>query len=155
MGEIPQISARKKDLGAERGKVEWSVSEGFAVRGRENSPIITVFLSPLIRRSESSVLLGLVGQGCNQGEVRHGVFAHWAPCGFPQRQASTFTLRGAGAHIAPNYPIILKGHECGLVQSKGDISYWRSACACNFSASDRDSPYYTLTPCKIWVIWPY
>lgn len=83
MGEIPQISARKKDLGAERGKVEWSVSEGFAVRGRENSPIITVFLSPLIRRSESSVLLGLVGQGCNQGEVRHGVFCSlgslWIP----------------------------------------------------------------------------
>lgn len=50
-----------------------------AVRGRENSPIITVFLFPLIRRSESSVLLGLVGQGCNQGEVRHGVLLTGLP----------------------------------------------------------------------------
>lgn len=39
----------------------------------EAEEILTIFLSPLIRRSESSVLLGIVGQGCNQGEVRLSV----------------------------------------------------------------------------------
>lgn len=45
----------------------------------EAEEILTVFLSPLIRRSESSVLLGIVGQGCNQGEVRLSVLLTGLP----------------------------------------------------------------------------
>lgn len=44
----------------------------------EAEEILTVFLSPLIR-SESSVLLGIVGQGCNQGEVRLSVLLTGLP----------------------------------------------------------------------------
>lgn len=69
----------RRSWGAERRRVEWSVSEGLQSEAEKILPIITVFLSPLIRRSESSVLLGLVGQGCNQGEVRHGVLLTGLP----------------------------------------------------------------------------
>lgn len=70
-------------------------------QSRGNSSIITVFLSPLIRRSESSVLLGFVGQGCNQGEVRPSVLLTGLP-GESHKDKLAYSLKGVRVpHIAP------------------------------------------------------
>lgn len=46
LGEIPQISARKEELGAERGRIEWSVSEGLQSEAEKILPSLLSFFLP-------------------------------------------------------------------------------------------------------------
>lgn len=46
LDEVPQISARKEELGAERGRVEWSVSEGLQSEAEKILPSLLSFFFP-------------------------------------------------------------------------------------------------------------
>lgn len=96
------------------------VPEELTVRGRENSPIITVFLFPLIRRVRVQFFWGL--QGKDIIKVKSGM--EFCSLGFlwiPTKIRQHTTVKDAHSTHCNQLSHYFEGHKCGFVLCKGQV----------------------------------